>query len=126
MLLIQKCIEQYRIDFFNKLHGFIRTYALSTDNIVLCVDCNWCKERKRDKSFSKMMDIMKNYENIVFISIYFIYNVDKIIIRRFPGTLTCDTRLTGHRLLKFSVKLSDAKRSPGYWKLNASYLENNE
>ena len=79
----------------------------------------------------------------VFISSDFIYNVDKqnrstegcsklkrsvdmTIIRRIPGKLTSDTRLTDHRLLKFSVKLSDAKRGPGYWKLNTSFLENNE
>ena len=39
-------IDQNRIDFFKKkLNGFIRNYALSTDNIVLCGDLNCCKER---------------------------------------------------------------------------------
>ena len=46
-------IEQNRIDFFKKLNGFIRNYALSTDTIVLCGDFNCCKERKNDKSFFK-------------------------------------------------------------------------
>ena len=57
----------------------------------------------------------------MFISTDFIYNVYKIIIRRIPGTLTSVTPLTDHRLLKFSVKLSDAKTGPGYWKLNTSF-----
>ena len=71
-------------------------------------------------------NVPKSRIDYVFISTDFIYNVDKIIIRRIPGTLTSGTRLTDHRLLKFSVKLSDAKRGPGYWKLNTSFLENNE
>ena len=55
----------------------------------------------------------------------FIYSVYKIINRRIPGTHTNGTRLTDRRLLKFSVKLCDAKRGLGYWKLNTSFLENN-
>ena len=71
-------------------------------------------------------NVPKSRIDYVFVSTDFIYNVDKIIIRRVPGTLTSGTRLTDHVLLKFSVKLSDAKRGPGYWKLNTSFLDNNE
>ena len=44
-------IEQNRIEFFKNMNGFIRNYALSTDNIVLCGDFNCCKERKIIKVF---------------------------------------------------------------------------
>ena len=53
----------------------------------------------------------------------FINKLDKIIIRRIPGTHSNGSRLSDHRALKFSFKLCDNKRGSGYWKLNTSFLE---
>ena len=69
-------------------------------------------------------DIPKSRIDYVFLTENFIYNLDKIIIRRIAGTHSNGCRLSDHRALKFSFKLCENKRGSGYWKLNTSFLEN--
>ena len=62
----------------------------------------------------------------MFLSNDFMYKMDKVLIRRVPGTQSNGTRMTDHRLLKLFIITSEDKRGPGYWKLNVSHLENED
>ena len=68
----------------------------------------------------------KSRIDFVFISKDFVYDIDKILIRRIPGTHSNGTRMSDHRLLKFILKISENTRGPGYWKLNVSHIENED
>ena len=71
----------------------------------------------------------KSRIDFIFISKYFIYdigNISYIIVRRIPGTHSNGSRMSDHRLLKLFIKISENNRGPGYWKLNVSYLDNEE
>ena len=146
--------DKMRIEFFNKLKSFINRYCLNNNNIIITGDFNCCKDRKSDNSYKKLMNVIEhlnlkdmwldlhpnlsgftwcNANNIpasridyIFISKDFIYDVDKIIIRRVPGTHSNNTRMTDHRVLKFSLNMNNRKRGSGYWKLNSSILNNEE
>lgn len=56
-----------------------------------------------------------------FVSRNFIYDFEKITLRKIPGTIN-GKRMSDHRLLKTSFKTNINKRGNGYWKLNNSYL----
>ena len=56
-----------------------------------------------------------------FVSRNFIYDFEKIALRKIPGTIN-GKRMSDHRLLKTSFKTNINKRGNGYWKLNNSYL----
>ena len=60
-------------------------------------------------------NIPKSRIDFVFISKDFIYDIDKILIRRIPGTHSNGTRMSDHRLLKFILKISENTR--GTWLL---------
>ena len=68
-------------------------------------------------------DIPTSRIDYMFLSNEFMYKMDKILIRRVPGTHSNGTRMTDHRLLKLFIVVSEDKRGPGYWKLNVSYLD---
>ena len=46
----------------------------------------------------------------IFLSEEFTYDVDKMIIRRVPGTHSQNTRMTDHRVLKLTLILNNRKR----------------
>ena len=52
----------------------------------------------------------------IFLSKEFTYDIDKMIIRRVPGTYSQNTRMTDHRVLKLTLILKNRKRGRGYWK----------
>ena len=62
----------------------------------------------------------------MFLSNDFMYKMDKVLIRRVPGTHSNGTRMTDHRILKLFIITSEDKCGPGYWKLNVSHLENED
>ena len=62
----------------------------------------------------------------IFISKEFVYVVDKLLIRRVPGTHANNTRMTDHGVLKLCLTLSDKKRGSGYWKLNSDISNREE
>ena len=146
--------DKMRIEFFNKLKSFISRYCLNDNNLIIAGDFNCCKDRKSDNSHKKLLNVIEhlngkdmwldlhpnlsgftwcNANNIpasridyIFISKDFIYDVEKLIIRRVPGTHSNNTRMTDHRVLKFSLNMNNRKRGSGYWKLNSSILSNEE
>ena len=71
-------------------------------------------------------DIPTSRIDYMFLSNEFMYKMDKILIRRVPGTHSNGTRMTDHRLLKLYIVVSEDKRGPGYWKLNVSYLDHED
>lgn len=52
--------------------------------------------------------------------------MEKIQVKRIPGTHSKGNRMSDHRFLKIIVKIDKLKRGPGYWKLNTLHLENDE
>lgn len=52
--------------------------------------------------------------------------MEKIQVKRIPGTHNKGNRMSDHRFLKIIVKIDKLDRGPGYWKLNTSHLENDE
>ena len=143
-----------RVIFFKKLKTFISRNTLNENDILLCGDFNCCKGRIYDKSYMKLLDTVRcldltdvwidkhpqlngytwcNANDIptsridyMFLSNEFMYKMDKILIRRVPGTHSNGTRMTDHRLLKLFIVVSEDKRGPGYWKLNVSYLDHED
>ena len=143
-----------RVIFFKKLKTFISRNTLNENAILLCGDFNCCKGRIYDKSYMKLLDTVRcldltdvwidkhpqlngytwcNANDIptsridnMFLSNEFMYKMDKILIRRVPGTHSNGTPLTDHRLLKLFIVVSEDKRGPGYWKLNVSYLDHED
>ena len=146
--------ESDRINFFKRLQSFINNYSMNVENIIICGDFNCVLSKERDKSSACLKKLVKNVNlcdvwfdkhkelsgftwcdgsdtpksriDYVFVTDNFIYETDKIIIRRIPGTHAGGCRLSDHRALKFSFILSKNKRGSGYWKLNTSFLENDD
>ena len=140
--------EQYRLDFFKRLQSFINQYALNIENVIMCGDFNCSFTKTSDKSVVKLSGIARNlnfvdlwnekHEHLsgftwcdaanipksridyIFLSNNFVYDVKQIIVRKIPGTHSNGCRLSDHRALKKNQK------GTGYWKLNTSYLENDD
>ena len=140
--------------FFKKLKTFISQNTTNDSAVLLCGDMNCCQNRVHDKSFSKLKDIttfldlkdvwlethplLNGYTwcnandlptsriDYVFLSNDSMYKLEKILVRRAPGTHSNGIRMTDHRLLKFCLIINDSKRGPGYWKLNVSHLDNED
>ena len=145
--------EADRISFFKRLQSFINQNSMNLENVLMCGDLNCILNKERDKSakvlqnITTIMNMSDTWHDLheqlsgftwcdgndipksriidcVFLTENFIYNLDKIIIRRIPGTHSNGYRLSDHGALKFSFKLCDNKRGSGYWKLNTSFFEN--
>ena len=103
-----------RTIFFKKLKTFVSRNTLNESAILLCGDFNCCKGRIYDKSYNKLLDTVRCLEltdvwleknpqlngytwcnandiptsriDYMFLSHYFMYKMDKVLIRRVPGT----------------------------------------
>ena len=145
--------ELNRIEFFKNVCNYITRYSVNVDSLIVCGDFN-CSFERYDESTDKLKCILRKLNlvdvwsekhkdlqgftwcdasntpksriDFVFISKDFVYDIDKILIRRIPGTHSNGTRMSDHRLLKFILKISENTRGPGYWKLNVSHLENED
>ena len=146
--------EQYRLDFFNRMQSFINQYSLNIENVIVFGDFNCSLSETGDKSVVKLNGIARNlnftdlwkekHENLsgftwcdaanipksridyIFLSENFVYGVKQIIVRKIPGTHSNGCRLSDHRALKCTFYLSKNEKGTGYWKLNTSYLENDD
>ena len=146
--------EDARIEFFKRLKTFICQHSVNVNNVTLCGDFNCKLDCKNDKSARKLHDILHMLDlkdiwrtihndlsgytwcdgnnvpfsriDYVFVSKQFFLTVDKIIIRRIPGSHSGGRRMSDHRVLKFTFKMSLNKRGSGYWKLNCSLIENDD
>ena len=145
--------ELSRIEFFRNMSSYITRHSANLDNLILCGDFD-CSFERCDKSTGKLKSILRKLNLIdvwnmkhkdiagytwcdasntpksridfVFISKYFTYDIGNIIVRRIPGTHSNGSRMSDHRLLKVFIKISENNRGPGYWKLNVSYLDNED
>lgn len=75
----------------------------------------WCNAR----------DVPTSRIDYVFISNNFVPRIENILLRKIPGTHS-GKRMSDHRFVKFTLKILNNNRGPGYWKLNVSYCENEE
>lgn len=141
---------KYRNDFFIKLNSFLhKRCVVDLDNIIMCGDFNCKTNNPQDQSSNKLNKIVSSLEmydiwhteypdldgytwcnadnvpssriDYTFVSRNFIYDFEKITLRKIPGTIN-GKRMSDHRLLKTSFKTNINKRGNGYWKLNNSYL----
>ena len=147
-------VDSDRVLFFKKLKTFISQNTTNDSAVLLCGDMNCCQNRVHDKSFSKLKEIttfldlkdvwlethplLNGYTwcnandlptsriDYVYLSNDSMYKLEKILVRRVPGTHSNGIRMTDHRLLKFCLIINDSKRGPGYWKLNVSHLDNED
>ena len=127
---------------------------MNENAILLCGDFNCLKDRLHDKSYSKLLDTLRYLDlsdiwlekhpqlngftwcnandiptsriDYAFLSNDILYQLDKVLIRRVPGTHSNGVRMTDHRCLKFYIVISENKRGQGYWKLNTLHLENED
>ena len=141
-----------RCTFYAKLHKFLNN-KISEENVIICGDFNCKIDNTADKSSRKLKEILTSLElfdswknkhpdlngytwcnandipysriDYVFISKNFIYDIEKISIRKIPGQVA-QKRLSDHRLLKIQFKTSHNERGRGYWKLNNSHINNSE
>ena len=147
-------VDSDRILFFKKLKTFISQNTTNDSTVLLCGDINCFQNRVHDKSVSKFKEIttfldlkhvwlethsfLNGYTwcnvnflptsriDYVFFSNDYMYKLEKILVKRVPGTHSNGMRMTDHRLLKFCLIIYDSKRGPGYWKLNVSHLDNED
>ena len=110
---------------------------LGEECLKLCISSKLTKLKMSDKWFDMHKELSgftwcdgndkpKSRTDYVFLSNNFVYEMDKIIIRRIPGTHSNGSRLSDHRALRFSFKLCNNKIGSGYWKLNTSFLQNED
>ena len=146
--------EPNRLDFFKKLKLFISHLCIDENNVIIAGDFNCKIAERNDKSSCKLNDIVNCFElryiwvdkhkelngytwcngndipysriGYVFVSSDFHYCIETIIIRRIPGSHSCGNRMSDHRALIFTFRLISNTRSGGYWKLNSSYLEQDD
>ena len=146
--------EDSRIEFFKRMSIFISHNSIDVSNIVLCGDFNCKLDCQQDRSARKLQTIIDSLElfdfwrvkhkdlngytwcngndvpfsriDYVFISKMFFLDTNTIIIRRIPGSHSGGRRMSDHRVLKFNFKISSNKRGSGYWKLNSTYIDNDD
>ena len=54
------------------------------------------------------------------------YKLDKIFVRKVPGTHFNNMRMTDLRSLKLYLIIHDSTQGKGYWKINHLHLDNEE
>lgn len=83
--------------------------------------------RKRQEILGVMQkNDPKSRIDYIFINNNSFYYIPKDFkVGKIPGTHSNGTRMTDHRFLKLYYDIDKTKKEPGYWKLNVSYLENN-
>ena len=146
--------EDSRIDFFKRMSTYISNYSIDVSNIVLCGDFNCKLDCQHDRSARKLKNIIDSLDlfdfwrvkhkdlngytwcngndvpfsriDYVFVSKMFFLDTNTIIIRRIPGSHSGGRRMSDHRVLKFNFKILSNKRGSGYWKLNSTYIDNDD
>ena len=100
------------------------------NDIVNCFELRdiWVDKHKELNGYTwcNGNDVPYSRIDYVFVSSDFHYCIEKIIIRRIPGSHSGGNRMSDHRALIFTFRLISNTRGDGYWKLNSSYLEQDD
>ena len=108
----------------------IRTCSCKSNDDVNFFELNdvWANKHEEFNGYTwcNGNDVPYSRIDYVLVSNDFHYCLEKIIVRRIPGSHSGGNRMSDHRALRFTFTIMNNIRGNGYWKLNSSYLDNDD